>query len=125
MRRAIYIALRIVGALDHALRERLTAAGWLALGAAGAAFAAGLDTTQNASYQAATLLGALLLLAWGASLLFRVRVAVRRELPRYATDCEPCSYVVAVENRGARALAGATLRERLAGLMPFVALFNQ
>lgn len=118
MRRAIYIALRVFSALDHALRERLTAAGWLALGAAGAALAAGLDTTQNMSYQAATLLGALLLLAWGASLLFRARIAVRRELPRYATAGEPCSYVVAVENRGARALAGATLRERLADPRP-------
>jgi uncharacterized protein (DUF58 family) len=118
LRRLIYIALRLFSALDHALRERLTAAGWLALGAAAAAGAAGLDTTQNASYQAATLLGALLALAWGASLLFRARVAVRRELPRYATAGEPFSYVVAVENRGARPLQGATLRERLADPRP-------
>jgi uncharacterized protein (DUF58 family) len=118
LRRLTYIALRLVSALDHALRERLTAAGWLALGAAGAAGAAGLDTTQNTSYQAATLLGALLALAWGASLLFRARVEVSRELPRYATAGEPFSYVVAVENRGARPLAGATLRERLADPRP-------
>ena len=118
MRRLIYIALRMFSALDHALRERLTAAGWLALGAAAAAGAAGLDTTQNASYQAATLLGALLALAWGASLLFRARVVASRELPRYATAGEPFSYVVAVENRGARALEGATLRERLADPRP-------
>ncbi|MGH8706669.1 MAG: hypothetical protein ACREVD_01260, partial [Burkholderiales bacterium] len=63
MRRAIYLLLRAFSALDHALRERLTAAGWLALGAAAGAGAAGLDTTQNTSYQAATLLGALLALA--------------------------------------------------------------
>ncbi|MEX0637962.1 MAG: DUF58 domain-containing protein [Burkholderiales bacterium] len=118
MRRLIYIALRLFSALDHWLRERLTAAGWLALGAAGAALGAGLDTTQNASYQAATLLGALLLLAWGASLFFRARIEASRELPRYATAGEPFSYVVAVENRGARALEGATLRERLADPRP-------
>jgi uncharacterized protein (DUF58 family) len=118
LRRLIYIALRLFSALDHALRERLTAAGWLALGAAAAAGAAGLDTTQNASYQAATLLGALLALAWGASLLFRARIEVSRELPRYATAGEPFSYAVAVENRGARALEGATLRERLADPRP-------
>ncbi len=118
MRRLIYIGLRLVSALDHALRERLTAAGWLAFGAAAAAGAAGLDTRQNMSYQAATLLGALLLLAWAASLAFRARVAVSRELPRYATAGEPFSYVVAVENRGPRALAGATLRERLADPRP-------
>ncbi|HSG77880.1 MAG TPA: DUF58 domain-containing protein [Burkholderiales bacterium] len=118
MRRPIYLALRVFSALDHWLRERLTAAGWLALGAAGAAGAAGLDTTQNTSYQAATLLGALLLLAWGASLLFRASVAVSRELPRYATAGEPFSYAVAVENQGPRALAGLTLRERLADPRP-------
>jgi uncharacterized protein (DUF58 family) len=112
------MALRVVSALDHALRERLTAAGWLALGAAGVAGAAGLDTTKNTSFQAAALLGALLGLAWGTSLLFRARVAVRRELPRYATAGEPFSYIVAVENRGARPLAGATLRERLADPRP-------
>jgi len=118
LRRLIYIALRIFSALDHWLRERLTVAGWLALGAAAAAGAAGLDTSQNLSYQAAALLGALLALAWAASLLFRARVDVSRELPRYATAGEPFSYAVAVENRGARPLAGATLRERLADPRP-------
>jgi uncharacterized protein (DUF58 family) len=118
LRRLIYIALRGVSALDHALRERLTAAGWLALGAAAAAGAAGLDTTQNLSYQAATLLGALLALAWGASLLFRARIEVQRELPRYATAGETFSYNVAVANRGTRPLEGATLREQLADPRP-------
>ena len=113
MKRPLYWALRAFSALDHALRERLTPAGWIALGAAGAAGAAGLDTSQNASYQAATLLGALLLFAFGASFAFRARVDARRELPRYATAGEPFGYTVHVANRGARPLEGATLRERL------------
>ena len=111
MRRLIYIALRAVSALDHWLRERLTVAGWLALGAAAAAFAAGIDTNQGSSYQAAMLLAALLLLAWLASLLFRVRVSAQRELPRYATAGEPFSYAVAVANLGPRAISGATVVE--------------
>jgi uncharacterized protein (DUF58 family) len=110
--------LRAFSALDHWLRQRLTAAGWLALGGAGAAAAAGLDTTQNISYQAAALLGTLLALAWVASLFFRARVGLRRELPRYATAGEPFTYAVAVANRGTRTLAGATLRERLADPRP-------
>ena len=91
MKRAVYAALRAVSALDHRLRQRLTSAGWLALGAGLAALAAGLDTTQNASYQAATLLGALLGFAWASSLpfRFRARVTVERELPRFATAGEP------------------------------------
>jgi len=113
VKRAVYAALRAVSALDHGLRQRLTPAGWLALGAGLAALAAGLDTTQNASYQAAALLGSLLLLAWASSLAFRARVDIERELPRYATAGEPFTYAVAVANRGARPLEGATLVEAL------------
>jgi len=111
LRRLIYIALRAVSALDHWLRERLTVAGWLALGAGGAAGAAGIDTNQGSTYQAATLLAALLLLAWIASFFFRARVSVRRELPRYATAGEPFTYAVAVANLGARPLSGVTVVE--------------
>ena len=113
MRRLIYIALRAVSALDHWLRERLTVAGWLALGTAGAAGAAGIDTNQGVSLQAAMLLAALLLLAWVTSFFFRARVSVRRELPRYATAGEPFSYAVAVANLGARPLAGVTVVEAI------------
>jgi uncharacterized protein (DUF58 family) len=111
LRRLIYIALRAVSALDHWLRERLTIAGWLALGTAATAGAAGIDTNQGASLQAAMLLAALLVLAWAASLFFRVRVGVARELPRYATAGEPFSYSVAVANLGSRALSGVTVLE--------------
>jgi hypothetical protein len=111
LRRLIYIALRAVSALDRWLRERLTVAGWLALGTAGIAGAAGIDTNQGASLQAAMLLAALLLLAWGASLFFRARVSARRELPRYATAGEPFSYAVAVANLGPRALSGVNVLE--------------
>lgn len=125
MKRLVYALLRAFSALDHALRERLTTAGWLALGAAGAALAAGLDTTKNAAYQAGALLAALLLLAWIASLAFRARVEARRELPRYATAGEPFGYTVELANRGARALAGATLRERLADPRPAYAAWRR
>jgi len=111
LRRLIYIALRAVSALDHWLRERLTAGGWLALGAACAAGAAGIDTNQGSSLQAAMLLGALLLLALGASLFFRTRVSIERELPRYATAGEPFSYSVAVANLASRALSGVAVVE--------------
>ena len=112
MKRFIYRALRLVSALEHWLRERLTPAGWLALGAAGAAGAAGLDTSQTVTYQAFTFLAALLAIAWGASLLFRARIEASRDLPRYATAGERCVYRVVLANRGARRLAGASVQER-------------
>jgi len=118
MRRVLYRALRAVSALDHWLRERLTDAGWVALGVGAAAAAAGLDTGQTVTYRAFTFLAAALLLSWAASLFFRARVDVRRDLPRFATATEPCSYRVAITNRGARPLAGATLLERFGDPRP-------
>jgi uncharacterized protein (DUF58 family) len=111
VKRIIYRALRIASTLDHWLRERLTPAGWLVLGAAGAAAAAGLDTNQTVTYRAFTFLAALLALSYAASLFFRARLDASRDLPRYATAGERCVYRIAVVNRGARALAGARVRE--------------
>ncbi|HEU4644835.1 MAG TPA: DUF58 domain-containing protein [Burkholderiales bacterium] len=123
--RIVYLLLRAVSSLDRWLRDRLTPAGWLALAAAAAAGAAGLDTTKHLSYQAATLLGALLALAYGASLSFRARVAVSRELPRYATAGEPISYAVTVSNLGRRPLEGVHLRELPADARPTYAAWRR
>lgn len=112
MRRFIYRALRVFGALDHWLRERLTVGGWLALGTCGAAAAAGLDTNQTVTYRAFTFLAALLLLSWAVSLFFRARLETRRELPRYATAGELFNYRVLIINRGAGPVQGATVHER-------------
>jgi uncharacterized protein (DUF58 family) len=116
MKRFIYRGLRLASSVDHWLRERLTHAGWLALGMAGAAAAAGLDTNQTVTYRAFTFLAALLLVAWLASLAQRRFLAPRleasRELPRYATAGQPCEYRVLLHNRGARALEDASLLER-------------
>ena len=113
MKRITYYGLRAFSALQRVLRERLTAAGWLVLGATATAGGVGIDTTRTMSYQAFAFLAALLVLAFLAAPWFRARVAVRRELPRYATAGEPFAYRVVVENRGRRTLSGVTLQELL------------
>jgi len=112
VRRGIYLLLRFVSALDHWLRERLTRAGWLVLGAGAAAAAAGIDLHQTVTAQAFVLLSALLALAFVASLGFRARLEVQRELPRYATAGERTAYRVTLTNRGSATLEGATVAER-------------
>jgi len=63
VRRVVYRLLRKFSVLDRWLRERLTPAGWLVLGAAGAAAAGGIDLNQTLTAQAFTFLASLLLLA--------------------------------------------------------------
>ena len=116
MKRFIYRSLRLASTVDHWLRERLTTAGWLALGMAAAAAAAGLDTNQTVTYRAFTFLVALLLISWLASMLqrrlFFPRLEASRELPRYATAGQRCEYRVLLHNGGGRELAGASVLER-------------
>lgn len=112
MRRLAYGALRRFSVLDRSLRERLTPAGWLALGAAGASAAAGIDMNQTLTAQAFTLLGSFLLVGLVSSRAFRARLHAKRELPRYATAGEEFVYHVTVTNRGAKPLLGASIGER-------------
>ena len=111
MKRLVYAALKIFSGIDRIARERLTAAGWVALGAAALAGVAGVDTHQTLAYQAFTFLAALLALALAASALLPARIAAERELPRYVTVRKRCTYSVTIANQGGRSLVGATVLE--------------
>lgn len=118
MSRALYLSLRLFTTLNAWLIARLTPTGWVLLASAGAAGAAGIDTHQTLTYQAFTLLASLLAIAWGASLLFRARVQIERDLPRYLTAGETAVYRVRIRNLGAKPLAGLTLLEKFAEFRP-------
>ena len=118
MKRLIYWSLRGFNAVQHAVRERLTPAGWVLLTAAGAGAAAGIDTNQTVTYQAFTLCVGLLLVSFICAMLGRASVQVRRELPRYVTAGESFTYPVTVVNRGRRALADAEMQEHFADPRP-------
>ncbi len=60
----------------------------------------GFDTRQNLSYQAFSLLLALVVVALGSAALVRSRVGARRSLPPTVTAGEPFTYQVLVTNRG-------------------------
>jgi len=112
VKRVLYAALRRFSALDRSLRERLTPAGWLVLGAAGAAAAGGIDLNQTLTAQAFTLLGSFLAVGFLSSRAVRARVGAKREVPRYATAGEEFVYRVTVTNRASAPLADATIAER-------------
>ena len=123
MQQLFYRMLRVVNRVERLTRERLTPAGWVVLATAGGAAIAGVDTNQTMTFQAFTLLAALLALAFVASLSFRARARIVRSLPQYATAGEPVSYRVAVTNLGTRPLVGARLAEDFGDLRPGYAEF--
>jgi len=113
VKRFTYAALRALSSLQYFLRERLTDAGWLAFAAAGTAAALGVDTTRTMSYQAFAFLAVLLGIAFLGASFFRVRAAVARELPRYATAGERFEYRLTIQNLGRSPIRGLTVREKL------------
>jgi uncharacterized protein (DUF58 family) len=123
MQRLFYRILRVVNRVERLARERLTPAGWVVLATAGGAAIAGVDTNQTMTYQAFTLLAALLVVAFAAGLTFRARARVERALPQYATAGDPVSYRVALTNLGTRPLVGARLAEDFGDLRPDYAEF--
>ena len=118
MRRALYAAIRGFTTFQRLFRERLTPAGWLVLGTAGIAAAAGVDTTLTLTSQAFAFLASLLFVAAAMAPFRRARVTITRELPRYATAGEPLSYEIRMSNEGRRSLCDARLRERIADPRP-------
>lgn len=125
MRRFHYALLGLVTSFDRFLRERLTGAGKLAAISAFMAAIVGLDTHQSLASQVFTLLAAMLALSAALALMFRARIEVRRNLPRFATAGEELTYRVTIGNAGKRPLADLEVRERFAGLRPSYAEFQR
>lgn len=113
MKRLVFAGLVALSTVQHFFRERLTLAGWLVFAAAATAAALGIDTSRTMSYQLFAFLVAALGLSFLCAALFRARLSVRRELPRYASVGQALEYAVVVENLGAHELRGLTLAERL------------
>lgn len=109
---------RFVYRLDRWLRRRFTPAGFLVLAGLVVSGVFGIDTRQSAAYQLFAFFSALLMVAVLAGAAPRVRFALRRELPEFATVGEPLEYTVSVENLGGRAQPELLLRENLEETLP-------
>jgi len=113
-----YLGYRFISWSSYWTRRRYTTAGQAVAGGVVVAMISGLDVENAVGYQAFTLLLAMLLLAVGFSLRFRVRFAVERRLPRVATAEQPFRYRVVVQNLTSRVQSGLTLLEDLADPRP-------
>lgn len=118
MRRLSYRLFRYTSSFQYRLGRQLTPAGKFVLAALVAASVIGFDTNRAVGYQVFTLLAALLTVgaAWSGG--FRVRLDVRRVLPRFVTAGEPAAYRVVIRNETRRPQRGLVLVEDLADPRP-------
>lgn len=123
MFRFAWHALRWISAFNRVLLRRFTMAGRVALGGLVAAGVFGIDTERSTTYQAFTVLVAVLALGGLFALRLRPGVRVAREVPRTATAGLPFAYRLRLSNPTPRARAGLRVTDNLADPRPDLAGF--
>jgi uncharacterized protein (DUF58 family) len=115
-----------VYAASQWLRRRFTPTGLGVLALCVAAGVLGVDTQRSMAFQLFALCAALLLVASIARFFTpRPSLALRRELPRYATAGVPFNYRLELRNTGKRPLAPARVRDALQEHFPSPARFRR
>ncbi len=114
MNRFLYRSYLLAGGVGHWLRRRLTPAGWLVFLGLIVAAGLGADPERSIAYQSFAILFCLLALAICHAPFFRVRLAVRRDLPRFGTVGTPLAYSITLRNSANQREAGLVLLENLA-----------
>ncbi len=120
----VHTVLRGLSTVRHAFRRHFTPAGRALLAALTAAAVFGLDTNRNVAYQVFTLLLALILTAFVTSVKGKVRLAARRQLPRFGSVGSPLSYRLVVVNEGKVPAGPFAIGERLADPRPSLSQFR-
>jgi len=106
------------------LRQHLTSAGLLIMGAMTAGAVFGLDTRKTYAYQIFTLALALLLVAFLSSRFFKISLQISRQLPRYGTVGEPFFYSVEIHNPSNKLEIGLQIRDEFQQHLPTFLEFN-
>ncbi len=102
---------RFVSARWYWAQRRFTLPGLCVAGGMIIAGGMGTDIENNVTYQLFALLLALLLLAFGCSLFFRMAFSATRILPRFGTAGQPLHYLVLIKNLSAKPQRGLALLE--------------
>ncbi len=122
-RRLMYRQFLLASRTQYTLARRLTGAGKLLAAALIGALIFGPNTRLTVSYQAFTLMLAMLTLAAILSVRGPRALEARRRLPRFGTVGEPLTYHVLVRNPGDDARVGLSLLEDLEDPRPSFATF--
>jgi uncharacterized protein (DUF58 family) len=114
----VYRSYRLVSSLRYWIQQRMTVAGMTVLGAFMVTGTMAVDTENNVSYQAFTLLFFILMVSSIFGWRFRFPFSAFRILPQYGTVGVPLRYLVRIRNLSTRRQKGLTLIERLADPRP-------
>ena len=124
-RRLLFRSFYAVYRLDRWFRQRFTDTGLLLLSMSVIAGVFSINTRATLSYQLVTLCVSVVGLSMLCAIGFRARVAVRRQLPRYATVDQTVHYSIWMTNQGTRGLNGLALEERLTARPPSLESFRR
>ena len=110
--RALHLTYSQGAFLSRFLHQRVTPAGWVVLGVLLLSAILGVDLSKSKLYQIFAVMFAVALISFLWAWARRARLKAKRELPRYATVGDSCSYMVTVFNEGRRAVRGFLLADR-------------
>jgi uncharacterized protein (DUF58 family) len=103
---------------DNWMRHHFTVSGHLILIVMVAAAVFGVDTKHSNTYQLFVFLLIILIFAVLNNLFNRLKVSIKRQLPRYGTVGESLSYTVTLTNLGTKNYSDLALIEQLADNFP-------
>lgn len=103
---------------DNWMRHHFTATGHLFIAVMIAAAVFGVDTRHSNTYQLFTFLLVILIFAFLNSLFNRLKLQVKRQIPRYGTVGEPLSYTVTLTNLTGKPYSDLAFIEQLVETFP-------
>ncbi|MEY3219408.1 MAG: hypothetical protein RIT27_765 [Pseudomonadota bacterium] len=124
LKKILFRNFRWVYLVSGWLRQRLTPAGLLVLGAMTTGAVFGLDTRRTFAYQLFTLGLALLLIGFLGNRFFRISLQITRQMPRYGTVGERLFYTLEIHNPTDKMQIGLQIRDEFQRHLPTFLEFN-
>ena len=118
LRRLLFANFRLVYRISRVSRDRFTPGGLLICGTLIFSGIFGFDTRQTLAFQIFSLSAAFLILSFLASLSFRGKFQLRRQLPEFGTVGQVLKYKIQLKNLGDRPQRDLVLMDELYAPLP-------